>query len=74
VLVVLVLVVIVVLIVTVAVLPFILVLVGLSTRFAWTQLAVLENPEQRAAVTIHNKSGSCSGSGKILSGKFCHIL
>ena len=68
------LVVVVVVIVTVIVVPYVLILVSLFTRIAWTQLAVLENPEQGAIITIYNKSSSCSGSGKILSGKFSQFL
>jgi len=49
---------------------FLFVLVSLFTRIAWTQLAVLENSEQGAVISVHNKSCSCLGSGKIFSGKF----
>jgi len=54
--------------------PFMLVLVSLFTRIAWTQLAVLENLEQGTVITVYNKSCSCPGSGKILSGKFFQVL
>ena len=60
--------------VIVVIVPFVLVLVSLFTRIAWTQLAVLENPQQGTVVTVHNKSSSRSGSRKILDGKFCQIF
>jgi len=36
------------------VVPFMLILVSLFTRIAWTQLAVLENFEQGTVITVYN--------------------